>query len=172
MCRNLSLYYDDEGPKGKIVLDLSNNDISSTSEINGHINNSNNLIYDTLNLSSNFLTNIDFSLNKVINIKYCTHVILTDNSLDNLIIKNLPRTITKITCRSNNIKNVENIVSNGKIKTVREIDLSDNPICNTTNYRLQLLNIMPSLREINGVKVTKEERRMNKKQKNSKQNKK
>ncbi|KAL6943919.1 hypothetical protein ACO0OE_003812 [Hanseniaspora uvarum] len=52
MSRNLSLYYDDEGPKGKIVLDLSNNDISSTSEINGHINNSNNLIYDTLNLST------------------------------------------------------------------------------------------------------------------------
>ncbi len=37
-----------------------------------------------------------------------------------------------------------------RLKQYVRVSLSDSPICNTTNYRLQLLNIMPSLRESAG----------------------
>lgn len=158
------IYYDTEEKSKTIVLDLSHSNITTTSEINGSIKNSNNLIYGTLNLSNNLLTNNDFKLNKIVNINYCIHLILDHNDLNQLLLKTLPKSIKKITCRYNNITDFNGIIWSKKMKTIQEIDLSHNPICDNSNYRLKLLNIMPSLRKINGVKVSKEERRLNKKQ--------
>lgn len=162
MDRVLPVYYENEKVRNKIVLDLSNRDISTVLEINKLIKSSNCLIYDTLNLSHNLLTNKDFNVNKIINIKFCSILILDHNNFTGLTFKNFPRSIKKLICKFNNITNTEDFVCKSKIKTLQEIDISNNPICNTELYRIHLLSLMPSLRLINEVKVSKEERHKNK----------
>lgn len=162
MDRISSIYYENEKHSNKIVLDLSNKDISTVSEINRLIRTSNNLIYDTLDLSHNLLTKSEFNVNKIINIKFCNTLILDHNNLSGLTIKSFPRSIKKLTCKFNNITKTKDFVCKRKIKTLQEIDISNNPICNTEIYRIHLLSQMPSLRSINEVKISKEERRRNK----------
>lgn len=156
------VYYENEKAKNKIVLDLSNKDINTVSEINKLIETSNSLIYDTLDLSHNLLTNNEFNVNRIINIKFCSTLILDHNNLNGLKIESFPRSIKKLSCKFNKITKIEDLVCRNKIKTLQEIDISNNPICNTEIYRIHLLSCMPSLRLINEVKVSKDERRINK----------
>lgn len=157
-----TIYCENEKLRNKIVLDLSNKDIDSVSEVNKLIKTLNNIIYDTLDLSHNLLTNNEFNVNKIININYCSTLILDYNNLSGLTMKNFPRNIKKLSCTYNNITKPEDFLCKGKLKTLQEIDLSHNPFCNTEIYRSHLLNIMPSLRSINKKKVNKGERRKNK----------
>lgn len=159
---NPVLYYNDDSSGSvnikNIILDLSQLNITSITDVNKAIEKNNNIIYNTLVLSENAISG-DLDVSSITNILYCQHLIVDNANTTNINLDLLPRNLKKLSFKNNNIDTFSNIIASKKCKTLLEIDLSGNYITKEANYRVRLLDAIPSLVYIDGTKITKNERK-------------
>ncbi|KAL6929603.1 hypothetical protein ACO0SA_001006 [Hanseniaspora valbyensis] len=145
----------------EIILDLSNLDIFSINDINKAIILNDNIIYNTLIISNSLFEN-DLNLSAIINIQYCKTLIADNSNLTTLNLDTVPRNIKVLSLKDNNINEFANIKRTKKCKSLLKLDLSNNEITRQSNYRVRLLDMIPSLVYIDGNKISKLERRESK----------
>ena len=145
----------------EIILDLSSVDIFSTNDINKAIILNDNILYNTLIISNSIFEN-DLNLSAIINIQYCKTLIADNSNLTTLNLDTVPRNIKVLSLKDNNINEFANIKRTKKCKSLLKLDLSNNEITRQSNYRVRLLDMIPSLVYIDGNKISKLERRESK----------
>ncbi|XBW34794.1 hypothetical protein QEN19_000360 [Hanseniaspora menglaensis] len=165
MNQNQIVYYADDYENSvnirSIIMDLSDVSANSIHDINRVIANHNNIIYSKLIISNNFFTE-GLNLILINNITYCKNVIADNIGLVSLDLNKIPRNIKTISLKYNNISDFLAFKLTAKCKTLLEINLIGNKITNIPNFRITLLNMIPSLVRINGEKISKNERRASK----------
>lgn len=158
--RNQIVYYENDKNKS-ITLNLSKVDVMSTEDINDIIIANASIIYSTLVLSNNLFSS-ELTFPSILNIAFCTNLIVDNSNLTVINLDTISRYIKRVSFRNNNIEGFDDIKASRKCKTLLDIDLSNNNITKQPNYRIRLLNIIPSLTFIDGKRVSQVERKQSK----------
>lgn len=159
--RNQIVYYETDKNKS-ITLDLCKVDVMNTEDINNIISLNGSIIYNTLVLSNNFFV-ADLSFPSILNISFCTNLVIDNSNINVINLDTISRSIKSISFKNNSIDGFDNIKASTKCKTLLSINLSNNNIAKQPNYRIRLLNMIPSLTSIDGKRVNKIERKQSKK---------
>ena len=136
--------------KGLKILVLSENNFTKIESIN----NMNNLTF--LDVSTNKLRNLDkISLGNLPNIQ----IIIADNNM----IKNINNlkkysTLTCISFENNKIIDFNQIEELKELKSLKEINLSNNPISKSIHFRYKMIKSFPFLLKLDGKEISNEEK--------------